>query len=293
MGKEFVASVRIAPVTGRAHLHAMGKHAMRLDGASQRRRRPEAKLGDALAFSSLVHAGSTGREFGPMRDVVAAYDFHLQHHGIRQTKQGGMGFHALISVSAAWVAEAGGVHDINNPRNRSLLLEAVKWVESWCGRNSVYAGRVDLDEEGGGNVDVFVMPVRIDKRIRAPAISASKALTELRLKHGQRMSYVAAQTDWAEWCQSRLDSRIQRGRPKAETLIDHLEVDEYKAAHTEARRRADLVYAQAALELEQLRLIVHGLRQLGLEAEDRNRIAQLEAGATHIAASLPGRRRGS
>lgn len=110
-------------------------------------------------------------------------------------------------------------------------------------KSSVYAARLDLDETGGGNVDAFVMPVRVNGRTGKRTILTSKALREVGAKHGERMSYVAVQTDWSDYAREHLDPAIMRGTSRAKTLIDHLGVEEYnKAAHIggEAQSRRSL-----------------------------------------------------
>jgi len=213
--------------------------------------------------------GASPRDFRAMRDVAAAYDAHRVRLGIAETKQGGMGFHALVSVSPEWIDAGGDRYDRNNPRNRALLLQAVRWLESWCGVGTVYAARMDMDEVGAGAVDAFVMPASIDGRTGRLTISASKALTRMRLKHGERMSFVALQSDWALHCKNHLDREIERGRPKTETLIQHLEVEEYKAAASEAGHRVCAAAAKAEAPAELARVLLEKLSQLELTAEER------------------------
>src|SRR5690606_31059828 len=140
----------------------------------------------------------------------------------------------ILSVPAVWLAETGSIHSSSNPRNRSAFQNGVLWAEQAFGKDSVYHARMDFDEKGGGVIDVFVAPVRIDGRSKKPRISRHKALKEIQERRGRRMSYMALQDDWAEWCQLHLDPQILRGRPKVETRAEHLSVEEYY----EARRIA-------------------------------------------------------
>lgn len=294
MGKEFRASVRIDKIRDRQHLQAMTRHSLRQDDASLRRQRPGATLGKALHFSTMLKDGAKSSDFNAMRDVAAAYDGHRVRNDIAETSQGGMGFHAMVSISPEWfTVEGGHLHDTGNPRNQQMFVRAVAWLQSWCGLGSVYAARLDLDETGGGTVDAFVMPVRVDRRTGKRTISTSKPLHEMRSKHGERMSYVALQTDWADYARQHLDPAIMRGTPRAETLIDHLGVEEYKAAHVEAKRRANEVYQQAQTSLRKVRRLIDTARHVGLDVAARRRLAQLEAQADDLAEFIQDRHFGS
>jgi hypothetical protein len=245
MTKIFKASARIAKFTKLSHIQKMSLHSLRRDSAARQRLRAGATLGAGLHFSTLVDDGASPDDFSAMRDLERAFKAHKRRHGIGETVNGGLGFHAMINVSVAWVREAGDVHDPRNPRNIALLREATRWVTSWAGQNSVYAARLDLDETGAAVVDVFAMAPRVDGRSGKLKIATSKALTELRLKHNERMSYVAMQTDWAEWCQLHLDPAISRGTPKSITKAEHLGVDDYKTAHALAQASVEMVLDDA------------------------------------------------
>ena len=125
-----------------------------------------------------------------------------------------------------------------NPRNLQLMKAAAEWVETWAGDNSLINVRLDLDEVGGGVVDLIVAPTRESRG--KPVISTSKALKELMEKHGDKREYSSLQTDWAAYAKEHLDQRIQRGKPVAETEREHVNADifkEYaeKAVKTEKR----------------------------------------------------------
>lgn len=283
------SSVRIVKFNERSQLRAASAHALRHDAASKRRRRPDATSGVALAVSTRIYDGADTSDFTAMRDVEAAFDAHLARHHIEPGQGAGrLGFHAMIAVSPGWVSAAGGdPHDQKNPRNQLLLRRAVRWIESWCGENSMYCARLDLDEAGAGVVDVFVAPWRKDgrsRKVERRRISTSKALTELRQKHNKRMSYVAMQTDLADFCRKYIDPEIRRGRPKVETGAEHLEVEEYKEARTEAGRRlkaAAVEYEEAA---EFLRTLIEKLRAMELTVAERQELDAIEE-------AMPGMRR--
>jgi hypothetical protein len=224
-----------------------------------------------------------------MRDVEAAFDAHLARHQIEPGQGAGrLGFHAMITVSPEWVSAAGGdPHDQKNPRNQLLLLQAVSWIESWCGENSMYCARIDLDEAGAGVVDIFVAPWRKDgraRRVERNRISTSKALTELRRKHKERMSYVAMQTDLADFCRKHIDPDIRRGRPKVETEAEHLEVEEYKEARTEAGRRLKAAAIEYEEATERLRTLIEKVRAMELTVVERQELDAVDE-------AMPGMRR--
>jgi len=283
------SSVRIVKFGDRAQLRTASAHALRRDAASKRRRRPDATLGAALAVSSRIYDGADVNDFTAMRDVEAAFDAHLARHHIESGQgEGKLGFHAMITISPEWVSAGGhDPYDRKNPRNRSLLLQAAKWIESWCGPASVYCARIDLDEAGAGVVDVFVAPWRKDGRSRKferKRISTSKALTELRLKHKERMSYVAMQTDLADFCRKYIDPKIRRGRSKVETGAEHLEVEEHKQARTKAGRRLEAAAVEYEKATECLRTLIERVRSMQITVAERHELDAIEE-------AMPGMRR--
>lgn len=197
------------------------------------------------------------------------------------TKQGGYGLHVMVAVSREWVEATGSLHHPRNPRNKMLIEAALAWVRSWAGPESVYAVRLDLDETGGGNVDVFVAPIRIDGRSGRPTVSHSKPLTEIRLRRGQRMSFVALQDDWADYCKANLDPDIQRGVPKKETRIQHLEVEEFKAAGSEAKHRLRERLRELDADKERLDGLIASAKSL-VSADTREQLARLAQEAASI-----------
>ncbi len=266
---EFRASARIFKMRKRVHLKVMSRHSLRKDKASQRRLRKGATLGDGLQMSILASTGSDASDFEAMRDVEVAYDQKKVVTGAVEPKHGDLGFHAIVSVSIEWIEETGNLHDPENPRNRQLIREVTRWLNSWCGKGAVYAVRLDLDEAGGATVDAFVMPVFVDGRNGKKTISTSKPLTALRKKHNERKSYVAMQTDWALYCRKRLDKRIERGIRKSERLIDHLTVEEFKEAKTEFGRRIRKTAEHAERLADALNVILDRLDRTVLTAEER------------------------
>lgn len=103
-----------------------------------------------------------------------------------------------------------------------LFDHAQRWAEEKFGPGSVIAARMDMDESGGGVVDVFVVPVhQVKQRGKTKnQISVNKAYEAA---FGGGRVYGKMQDSWASHCQQHLDQRITRGRPKEETGAEYVE----------------------------------------------------------------------
>tara|TARA_R110002020_G_scaffold161283_8_gene346257 strand:- start:2865 stop:3881 length:1017 start_codon:yes stop_codon:yes gene_type:complete len=269
------ASARVNWIKTEHHLQAMGRHALRLDHASLKRVRADAQAGYGLHWCSRTSDADFVRTFEGMRDVFAAFGAHISRHSIGTNANGGLGLHILLNVPDEFISAGGDIHDAKNPRNHELLRAAIKWGEATFGRNSVYMARLDLDEESAGVVDLFLAPARPDRRTRNGAlrIMSSSAMTELRLRYNARMSYVALQTCWAEWCQEHLDPAINRGRSKVETRAEYLNVEEYKKARALAQRQIDEALDRANAEAQQ---ILAGARDAAADVETERQSLAVE-----------------
>lgn len=148
-------------------------------------------------------------------------------------------------MSPALIDENGSRHDPTNPSNVTLVRETAAWAEFAFGAGSVIAGRLDVDEHGGGVVDLIVVPVRearANRHVTKTVISLPKALAEIHCAHhDDRTSYGALQSSWAAWTRQHIDPRIERGTPKVQTNREHVHADviRYVAAACEAELRAD------------------------------------------------------
>lgn len=212
------ASVRVQKIKTMAQLVGANIHALREDKTSISRIRDGAVPGECLA-------ASISKE-GDQRNVVEAFKAFKLETGAKERAGAPIALHLLCVVSPDWIKEAGDLHDRNNPRNVQLMQSATDWVETWAGKNSAINVRLDLDEEGGGVVDVFVTPTR-ESRGKS-VISTSKAVKEVQAKHGDKYEYSSLQTDWAEYAKKHLDQRIERGRPVDETGREHVNADVFK-----------------------------------------------------------------
>ena len=204
------------------------------------------------------------------RDYDAAFKAAPKHFGARYRKGAPLGVNLQLNVSTGWIREVGDLHDERNERNRLLYQAALDFVQDIKG---VVAARMDLDEEGGGVVDIYVAPVfPRTNRLRKDGsrgseileISVSKLNAFWREQSGEKTGYSGLQTLWAAYCAKNLDPRIQRGDRKSETGRVHLEVPEIKAAYAAAD--AKTVEAEAIME--------RALQDKAKVEEERRRLAE-------------------
>lgn len=240
-----------------AQIQSAERHAKREDLTSQARQRED---GDHRRnhFWSCAGEGLNGGG----ADYAAAFKAHKNAHGIKTERKGAaLGLHLLVGVSPEWLAEKGDPRDLSNPRVRELIDHARLWAESWMGSDAVWAVRYDTDEAGAGVVDILASPVRENRAGKAktgkPSISVNKALKELQEAHGERTSYAAMQTSWADYSRVHLDPALQRGQP--ESGRRHLTPEQFKARlaaeeATEHARREALRATERAKEAHQGRL---------------------------------------
>lgn len=290
-------------------LVAASNHSLRFDKASKVRLREGAKKGDGYSFTILKKSNDAGRHtFEEARDVRAAYAAQKVRFDVKKDN-GDLGAHLIVCVSKEWIAEAGSIHDRQNPRNQAVFQQAVSWSEATFGKGATYNARMDMDEKGGGVVDLFIAPVRIDGRSKKPRISMNKALEEVRKRHGRRKSYQAVQDSWAEWCQAHLSPVIERGTSKIKTKAENLSPDDFEeacsikqaelnaemeeaarnareyedmAAESLAELNAELAHVRSLREvlentLAQVKRIWAGLLRFGLNVQERV-VAETAAG---------------
>lgn len=200
----------------------------------------------------------------------------------RERKSAPICLHLLLGVSPSWVTRSGGLHDRDNPSNIALFEAA----RDFCAREigNVAAVRLDLDEKGGGVVDVFVVPVYgRQRRLRKdgtrsgdsiPEISCNKAFERLREKTGEQSDYSALQTAWATYAQTHLDQALERGQRKWMTGRRHIETPEYRELMIETEALEERA-ASARAEIQKLEVEKKSLEQTKRSLEWR------EAGVAH------------
>jgi len=195
-----------------AGLVAMEKHGRRQDKSCQGRcdfsRSP-----DNLAWSCSLS--------GDPLDVVGAFKQRKTATDAKEYGKAPVALHMLLTVSPEWIQDAGDMHDPKNPNNRKLFDQAKAWAEEKFGEGSVIASRMDMDEAGGGVVDIFVVPVHQVKQRKTTKnqISINKAYEKA---FGGGRVFGPMQDSWAEWCRTKIDPKIQRGKTKAETGREHV-----------------------------------------------------------------------
>lgn len=217
------------------------EHAFRRDENSQKR--------VDLSRTDMSLASSEYAPDNP-RDVVQAFKSFKERTGIKEQKGASVALHMLCVVSPEWLAETGDPRDPENPRVKELFTKSQEWAEQKFGLGSVIASRLDVDEAGSGVVDVFVCPSSVvgqknrpgqDKRV----ISTRKALKNIQREYKKKRSFMALQDSFAEFCQSNLDERIQRGIPKELSQREHVHADIYRPAVQEAKQVREFAKSEA------------------------------------------------
>jgi len=191
----------------------MDRHGRRQDKSCEARCDFE-RSPDNLAWSSSPA--------GDPLDVIGAFKQRKADTNAKEYAKAPIALHMLLTVSPEWIQASGDMHDPRNPKNQMLFDQARKWAEEKFGPGSVIASRMDLDEKGGGVVDVFVVPIH-EVRQRGKTknqISVNKAYEAA---FGGGRVYGKMQDSWASHCQQHLDQRITRGRPKEETGAEYVE----------------------------------------------------------------------
>lgn len=224
-------------------------HAKRLDKTSLLRRVREQ---DPLAWSKI----GTGIDGGGC-DLWDAFKHQKTQTGAVERGGASIALHMLVGVSREWLEEGGrDAHSPTNDRIHKLFDEAKSWAESWAGEGSVIHTRFDLDERGSGNVDLVVVPTRIQRRKSRKNAASKEVLTistrmakeELREAMKAKTSGQAMQSSWNQWCKDRLDLRIERGQNKDQTRRERVHADVLRAEGD--RLRAEHEAAMNALEFE-------------------------------------------
>ncbi|MBD2749839.1 hypothetical protein IC232_24475 [Microvirga sp. BT688] len=257
----FRASVGVKVIHTKGYVRTQVRHALREGDASA-----------SVRHGAVPMAGWACNAVLPNRprDYDAAFKAAPKHFGARYRKGAPLGVNLQFNVSPDWIREAGDLHDERNERNERLYRAALAFVQDIKG---VVAARMDLDEEGGGVVDIYVAPIfPRTSRLRKDGsrgsdileISVSKLNAFWRKQSGERTGYSGLQTLWSAYCAKNLDPRIQRGDRKSETGREHLEVPQIKAAYA----AADAKTAEAEAIMKQ------ALQDKAEVEEERRRIAE-------------------
>ena len=243
------AFIRAEKVRDLPELSRLASHGRRLDPTGRRRT-------DNRLLTPFNPAGSVYSPHDPL-DVVGAHRAALAEMGAVPYGRAAIALHLLVGVSPELIRESGGLHDPRNPMNQALIEKALAWAAEIFGAGAVIAWRMDLDEAGGGLVDIFLVPTRVARmnaRCEKRIVSVHGALEDVRLAHKATFSYSALQSSWATYAGATIDARLHRGEPKASTGRAHLPPDIYRrvceqvasVAHARIEaREADLGKLQA------------------------------------------------
>lgn len=268
------AFVRTHTIDTRSYLRSQARHAARSSPTAETR--PGATPGLALRWSIIDKPN----------DYVAAYEAHKEKAAAAERTGAALGLHLLIGVSPEWIEEGGDLHDPRNPRNALLMEHAVKFAQQVIG--GVYAARLDLDEFGGGVVDVFAAPVHMRKpkssktgptKDPVAEISVRKALKAAQMATEEKHSYAALQTLWAKVAKT-MDPRLMRGKPKVETGRLHLSVPEFRQGRAEIEKGLRQARGLQATALN------HAARVYASEAELKRREEELAEQARWLETDL-------
>lgn len=263
------AFVRANRIRSIQDLTAMQNHARRLDEAGRSRIRPGAQKCAGLDWPPQL----APTENNPGRGYVQAFRDLKKRTGAGERKNAPLGVHLLVGVSPEWIAAAGDLHSPANPRNRQLIEQAVTWANGWS-NGGVFSARLDLDEAGGGVIDLFVAPIEEQRHKSGrskPVISVNKALERLAIEHTGRRSqhYAALNTSWAEHASTHLDANLRRGISKEVTQREHLPINEFKRVQDQlAADRQKLAEREAAVAAKEKELeakltgLEHGIELL-------------------------------
>ncbi len=250
----YLSAVRVTKIKSISQMQGISLHALRQDKTSRKRLREGAEAGTCFSWSKASNQALDGIAVDP-RDLLTAYKEHKKETGAGERKGAPLALHMLCIVSPEWVKGAGNLHDKENPRNKALMDGAKMWADSWAGKGSVIAARLDLDEVGGAVVDLIISPVRMSRG--KSQISTSKALKELKETTGERNEYAALQTSWANFAAQKLSSKIKRGTSKSITKRKNVDPETYGILKDQARAEAlaELKAHHEHFELEKIAFI--------------------------------------
>ena len=275
----FVAA-RLYRLKGLRALRGQQDHANRLDETSRLRHRKEGNPCETLAFNPWL--GDRPAYPAAPFDYLGDFDRMLAQREIKTRGNAAGVAHFIFQVSKEWISEVGSLHDPLNPRNMGTFECAIGWAYATFGKDSILSARMDMDETGGGTVDVFVC-AEAGTKLGKKYISISPALRRLQTRYGSRNTFVALQDCVAEYAQAHLDPALQRGNPKEGKGPDRVSPENYKARAINERRRERLETVRqgnkgrrAALRAEAERLEREASRLSVLDATLSRRSGQLD-----------------
>jgi len=250
------------PVENRQRLRDLERHGLRVDRLAKENLRPGAVAGAGLDWPNY-----DGRR------LTKAYADFKKRNDV-DPRKGAQLLHSIgVGISPHWIRETGDLHDPANPRNIQVFDAAIAWAKSIAGDDAIISARMDLDEEGGGWVDVYFAPIREQKykgrSQTKPVISVNKCLEETAVSLGypKGSHYSALNSSWAAYAQQHLDPAIERGKPGRDTGKEHLTPRQYKAEQ-EAKKKAAAAERREQEALDQKAVFEAATTAIGAEREE-------------------------
>jgi hypothetical protein len=261
--KPIFAAIRCKRLRSIAMIVAAEKHARREDQSCERR----------LAEGKYMFAGRTADNlaWSPAGDPLAVYDAFKQRKkeaGASERKGSALGLHLLAVISPELIKESGDLHDPDNPVNQRIFEQAKVWAEQEFGAGSLIHARMDMDEKGGGVVDLVVVPVH-QQTIRGKTkniISTRKALADISERWGDYRSFSAMQNSFADFARKNIDERIVRGVPKEISDAMHYEPAVLRERDDEVSEREQVAERQEEQIKEKRRSLVKDELALNIQA---------------------------
>lgn len=293
------AAVRIVPLKSAGQFTKASAHGRGEDRNARSRRRADAKERALAIYMSedgkLKERLIKNCEKSPATDYLKALNAMKKAYGIGAKKGGALALHCMCVVSPELMGK--DLHDPNGKRVGSLLALAIKWGNQTFGTDgvpAVFGARYDVDEVGGGVVDLFVAPHHVyaigsGKPKRRVACSA--ALDRLAKEYERHYSYSAVQDSWAKFAKAN-GWPVERGDYKSITHREHLSPEEYKAEYGNNLRLATRALADAAkiqklergdewlAEADQLRMDAEGVLDRDADAICRLKARYAKGGHT-------------
>lgn len=261
--KPIFAAIRCKRLRSIAMIVAAEKHARREDQSCGRR----------LLEGRHMFADRTADNlaWSPTEDPLAIYDAfknRKKEAGASERKGSALGLHLLAVVSPELIKESGDLHDPDNPVNQRIFEQAKVWAEQEFGAGSLIHARMDMDEKGGGVVDLVVVPVH-QQTIRGKTkniISTRKALADISDRWGDYRSFSAMQNSFADFARKNIDERIVRGVPKEISDALHYEPAVLRERDDEVLEREQLAERQEEQIKEKQRSLVKDELSLNIQA---------------------------
>lgn len=261
--KPIFAAIRCKRLRSIAMIVAAEKHARREDQSCERRLAEgkymfASRTADNLAWSSA----------GDPLAIYDAFKARKKEAGASERKGSALGLHLLAVVSPELIREAGDLHDPDNPVNQRVFEQAKTWAEQEFGEGSLIHARMDMDEKGGGVVDLVVVPVH-QQTIRGKTkniISTRKALADVSDRWGDYRSFSALQNSFADFARKNIDERIVRGVPKEISDALHYEPAVLRERDEEVSEREQVAKRQAVEIKEKQRFLAKDELALNIQA---------------------------